>query len=40
VEAFLEGFATLPVIQRSIGALRDAARAFFEPARAADRLDA
>jgi hypothetical protein len=40
VEAFLEDLATLSVIQRCIGALRDAARAFFEPARAADRLDA
>jgi putative sensory transduction regulator len=40
VEAFLEAPATLPVIQRSIGALRNAARAYFEQARPADRLDA
>ncbi len=40
VEAFLDAPATLPVIQRSIGALRNAARAYFEPARPADRLDA
>ena len=40
VEAFLDTPATLAVIQRSVGALRNAARAFFEPARPADRLDA
>ena len=40
VEALLEAPATLPVIQRSLGALRNVARAYFEPARPADRLDA
>jgi hypothetical protein len=40
IEAFFDAPATLPVIQRSIGALRNAARAYFEPARPADRLDA
>ncbi|WP_242370646.1 YbjN domain-containing protein [Anaeromyxobacter sp. SG26] len=40
VEAFLERLPTLPVIQRSIGALLNAARAYSEPARSADQLDA
>ena len=40
VEAFLESPATVPVIERSIGALRNAAASFFEPARRVDQLDA
>jgi hypothetical protein len=40
VEAFLDAPATVPVLERSIGALRNAAASFFEPARRADQLDA
>ena len=40
VEAFLESPATLPVLERSMVALRNAAASFFEPARRADQLDA
>ena len=40
VEAFLESPATFRILERSVAALKDAARAYFEQARPADRLDA
>lgn len=40
VEVFLEAPATMRLVDRALAALRNTARAFFEPARTADHLDA
>jgi hypothetical protein len=40
VEMFLEAPATMPLLERSMSALRNAAASFFEPAPRVDHLDA